>query len=115
MIRFVITKKAENNYAFDLRPEIGERFIQSVRFLNEDACRRALADFRNEAQVEETYVRSTTIQGDRFYFTMVTYTTLTARSSVFNSPEARESVIETMKKYVADAPIDPVVVDRCNV
>lgn len=112
MIRFVITKRHENDYAYDLRTESNELLVRSFRFYSEDACRTAIEGFREHAQHDATYIRQATLRKNKFYFNLFSYYILLATSDDYDSEEARDNAIETIKRHVADAIVDPTVICR---
>ncbi|GGH28990.1 YegP family protein [Dyadobacter endophyticus] len=106
MGKFVITKRANGEFQFNLKAGNGQVILASEGYTTKAACENGVESVRKNAQDDARFERLTS-KNDKFYFLLkATNGQSIGSSEMYESAASRDNGIESVKKNAPDAEVD---------
>lgn len=106
MSKFVITKRANGEYQFNLKAGNGEVILVSEGYVSKANCEKGVESVKRNALYDERYVKITS-SNNKFYFTLKgSNGQIIGTSEMYESAAGRDRGIESVKNNVVKAIID---------
>ena len=106
MGKFVITKRVNGEFQFNLKAGNGQTILASEGYTTQAACDNGIESVRKNAPDDDRYERKESSNG-KFYFNLKAGNgQIIGNSEIYESLAARENGIESVKKNVPDAVVD---------
>jgi len=106
MGKFVITKRADGEFQFNLKAGNGQVILASEGYTTKAACENGVESVRKNAQDDARFERLTS-KNDKFYFLLkATNGQSIGSSEMYESAASRDNGIESVKKNAPDAEVD---------
>ncbi|MCF3111370.1 YegP family protein [Niabella sp. CC-SYL272] len=105
MGKFVITKRANGEFQFNLKAGNGQVILTSEGYTTKAACDNGIASVKKNASDDASYDRKTSSNGKPFFNLKAGNGQVIGKSELYESEAARENGIESVKKNAPDADI----------
>lgn len=106
MGKFVITKRANGEFQFNLKAGNGQVILASEGYTTKAACENGVESVRKNSQDEARFERLTS-KNDKYYFLLkATNGQAIGSSEMYESVASRDNGIESVKKNAPDAEVD---------
>lgn len=106
MGKFVITKRVNGEFQFNLKAGNGQTILASEGYTTQAACDNGIESVRKNASDDDRYERKESSNG-KFYFNLKAGNgQIIGNSEIYESLAARENGIESVKKNAPDAVVD---------
>jgi uncharacterized protein len=106
MSKFVITKRSNGEYQFNLKAGNGEVILVSEGYVSKANCEKGVESVKRNAPYEERYAKGTS-SNNKFYFNLKgTNGQIIGTSEMYESALGRDRGIESVKSNAAKAIID---------
>ncbi len=106
MSKFVITKRSNGEFQFNLKAGNGEIILSSEGYSSKAACQNGIDSVRNNARTDERFERKTNA-GGKFYFNLKAANgQIIGTSQQYASESGRDGGIDSVKKNGPDAEVD---------
>ncbi len=106
MGKFVITKRANGEFQFNLKAGNGQVILASEGYTTKAACENGVESVRKNAQDDARFERLTS-KNDKYYFLLkATNGQAIGSSEMYESVASRDNGIESVKKNAPDAEVD---------
>ncbi|GGA80332.1 UPF0339 protein YegP [Flavobacterium palustre] len=106
MGKFVITKRVNGEFQFNLKAGNGQTILASEGYSTQAACDNGIESVRKNAPDDDRYERKESSNG-KFYFNLKAGNgQIIGNSEIYESLAARENGIESVKKNAPDAVVD---------
>ena len=106
MGKFVITKKANGEFQFNLKAGNGQVILASEGYTTKAACENGIESVKKNSQDNARFERLTS-KNDKFYFLLkATNGQAIGSSEMYESVASRDNGIESVKKNAPDADVD---------
>lgn len=106
MGKFVITKRVNGEFQFNLKAGNGQTILASEGYTTQAACDNGIESVRKNAPDDDRYERKESSNG-KFYFNLKAGNgQIIGNSEIYESLAARENGIESVKKNAPDAVVD---------
>lgn len=106
MGKFVITKRTNGEFQFNLRAGNGQTILSSEGYATKPNCQSGIESVRNNSQDDGKYDRKSSSNG-KFYFNLkATNGQIIGTSEMYESEEGRDGGIESVKTNAPDAVVD---------
>ncbi|KQB40075.1 YegP family protein [Flavobacterium aquidurense] len=106
MGKFVITKRTNGEFQFNLKAGNGQTILASEGYTTKSACTNGIESVRTNSQDDARYDRKESSNGKPFFNLKATNGQIIGSSEMYESTSARENGIESVKKNAPDATID---------
>lgn len=106
MGKFVITKRANGEFQFNLKAGNGQVILASEGYTTKAACENGVESVRKNSQDDARFERLTS-KNDKYYFLLkATNGQAIGSSEMYESVASRDNGIESVKKNAPDAEVD---------
>lgn len=103
---FVIKKRTNGEFQFDLKAGNGQIILTSEGYNAKAGCENGIESVRKNAQDDAKFERKTSSNG-KFYFNLkATNGQIIGKSEMYESEASRDNGIESVKKNAPDAKVD---------
>lgn len=110
MGKFVITKRTNGEFQFNLKAGNGQVILTSEGYTTRAACDNGIASVKKNAPEDGNFERKTSSNDKPFFNLKAGNGQVIGKSELYESEAARENGIESVKKNAPDADI----VDETN-
>ncbi|WP_140485113.1 YegP family protein [Flavobacterium sp. GSA192] len=106
MGKFVITKRVNGEFQFNLKAGNGQTILASEGYSTKAACENGIESVRKNAQEDGRFDRKESSNG-KFYFNLkASNGQIIGNSEMYESLASMENGIESVKKNAADAVVE---------
>ncbi|SEJ00331.1 hypothetical protein SAMN05216327_105221 [Dyadobacter sp. SG02] len=106
MGKFVITKRANGEFQFNLKAGNGQVILASEGYTTKAACENGIESVKKNSQDDARFERLTS-KNDKFYFLLkATNGQSIGSSEMYESVASRDNGIESVKKNAPEAEVD---------
>ena len=106
MGKFVITKRKNDEFQFNLKAGNGQTILTSEGYAAKAGCTNGIESVRKNAQLDERYERKTASNGKPFFNLKASNGQIIGTSEMYESVAARDNGIESVKKNAPDATVE---------
>ncbi len=106
MGKFVITKRTNGEFQFNLKAGNGEIILSSEGYTTRAACDSGVESVRKNSQTDERYEKKTASNGKCFFNLKATNGQIIGTSQMYESESGRDNGIESVKKNAPEATVD---------
>ncbi|WP_126244386.1 YegP family protein [Chitinophaga rhizosphaerae] len=106
MSKFVITKRSNGEFQFNLKAGNGEVILTSEGYSSKAACQNGIDSVRNNARQDERFERKSNA-GGKFYFNLKAANgQIIGTSQQYSSETTRDGGIDSVKKNAPEGEVD---------
>ncbi|MCD2423612.1 YegP family protein [Niabella pedocola] len=105
MGKFVITKRTNGEFQFNLKAGNGQVILTSEGYTTKAACDNGIDSVKKNAPEDDNFERKTSSNGKPFFNLKAGNGQVIGKSELYESEAARENGIESVKKNAPDADI----------
>lgn len=106
MAKFVIKKRANGEYQFDLKAGNGEGILTSEGYSSKSGCENGIESVRKNSQDDSKFEKKTSSNGKYFFNLKATNGQIIGTSEMYESSSGRDNGIESVKKNAPSATVD---------
>ena len=106
MGKFVIHKRFNGEYQFNLKASNGQVILSSEGYTNRDNCLNGIESVRRNSVNDERFDRKTSTNGKYYFNLKASNGQIIGTSEIYESSSARENGIESVKVNAVTAIID---------
>jgi len=106
MGKFVITKRTNGDFQFNLKAGNGQVILTSQGYASKDGCKTGIESVKKNAPDDARYDRKTSSNGKDYFNLTSTNGQIIGSSEMYESTAARENGIESVKKNAPDAEVE---------
>lgn len=106
MGKFVITKRKNDEFQFDLKAGNGQIILTSEGYTAKAGCTNGIESVRKNSQLDERYDRKTSTNGKPYFNLKASNGQIIGTSEMYESVAARDNGIESVKKNAPDATVE---------
>ncbi|ABQ07215.1 MULTISPECIES: YegP family protein [Flavobacterium] len=106
MGKFVITKRTNGEFQFNLKAGNGQTILTSEGYTTKAACTNGIESVKTNSQDDNRYDRKEAKNGKPYFNLKASNGQIIGASEVYESVSARENGIESVKKNAPDAAVD---------
>lgn len=105
MGKFVISKRSNGQYQFNLKAGNGEKILHSEGYLTKDGCKNGIASVRKHAPDAANYETKTASAGQYFFNLKASNGQVIGTSEMYETVQGRAKGIESVKRNAPAAEI----------
>ncbi len=105
MGKFVITKRKNGEFQFNLKASNGQEILASEGYTTKSACMNGVESVKKNSQVDERFDRLTAKNGKPYFNLKATNGQIIGTSEMYESVASRDNGIESVKKNAPDADV----------
>lgn len=105
MGKFVITKRANGEFQFNLKAGNGQTILASEGYTTLAACKNGIESVKKNAVEDARYERKEAKNGAPYFNLKATNGQIIGSSEMYSSESARENGIESVKKNAPEAEV----------
>jgi uncharacterized protein len=106
MGKFVITKRANGEFQFNLKAGNGQIILSSEGYSSKAGCENGIESVRKNSQDDSKFERKTSASGKPFFSLKATNGQVIGSSEMYESEASRDNGIESVKTNAPDAAIE---------
>ncbi|RXM41612.1 YegP family protein [Flavobacterium sp. YO64] len=106
MGKFVITKRTNGEFQFNLKAGNGQTILTSEGYTTKAACTNGIESVKTNSQDDGRYDRKESSNGKPYFNLKASNGQIIGSSEMYESAAARENGIESVKKNAPDAVVD---------
>ncbi|MFA9190260.1 YegP family protein [Flavobacterium sp. FZUC8N2.13] len=106
MGKFVITKRANGEFQFNLKAGNGQTILASEGYTTKTACDNGIESVRKNAPEDGRYDRKESSNGKPYFNLKAANGQIIGSSEMYESVASRENGIESVKKNAVDAVVE---------
>jgi uncharacterized protein YegP (UPF0339 family) len=106
MGKFVITKRKNDEFQFNLKADNGQVILASEGYSAKSGCENGIASVQKNAPDDARYDRKTSTNGKAYFNLKSTNGQIIGTSEMYESVAARDNGIESVKKNAPTASVD---------
>lgn len=106
MGKFVISKRKNGEYQFNLKAGNGQIILGSEGYTTKSACENGIESVKKNAPIDERYDRKESSNGKPYFNLKATNGQIIGSSEMYESIASRENGIESVKKNAPDASVE---------
>ncbi|MHA3789125.1 YegP family protein [Flavobacterium hauense] len=106
MGKFVISKRKNDEYQFNLKAGNGQVILSSEGYASKDGCKNGIESVRKNAPDEDNYDRKESTNGKPYFNLKAGNGQIIGNSEMYESVSARDNGIESVKKNAPDATVE---------
>jgi len=103
---FVITKRTNGEFQFNLKAGNGQTILSSEGYSSRAGCENGIASVRNNSQDDSRFERKTSANGKHYFNLKATNGQVIGTSEMYESSSSRDNGIASVKTNAKDAAID---------
>lgn len=106
MGKFIITKRKNDEYQFNLKASNGQVILTSEGYTTKAGCKNGIASVQSNAPLDQRYDRKTAKNGSPYFNLKAANGEIIGTSEMYGSTTARDNGIESVKNNAPDATIE---------
>ena len=106
MGKFVITKRTNGEFQFNLIAGNGQVILSSEGYATKTTCENGIESVRKNSQDDSKFERKTSGNGKSYFNLKATNGQIIGSSQMYESEASRDNGIESVKKNASDATTD---------
>jgi hypothetical protein len=106
MGKFVITKRTNGEFQFNLNANNGQTILSSEGYSTKPSCENGIESVKRNAQDDSKFDRKTASNGKSFFNLKATNGQIIGSSQMYETEASRDNGIESVKNNAPDATID---------
>ncbi|HWV29778.1 MAG TPA: YegP family protein [Dyadobacter sp.] len=106
MGKFVITKRANGEFQFNLKAGNGQVILASEGYTTKAACENGIESVKKNSQDEARFERLTSKNGKFYFLLKATNGQAIGSSEMYESVASRDNGIESVKKNAPEGEVD---------
>jgi uncharacterized protein YegP (UPF0339 family) len=106
MGKFVITKRTNGEFQFNLKAGNGQTILTSEGYTTKAACLNGVESVKTNSQDDSRFDRRESSNGKPYFNLRASNGQIIGSSEMYESTSARENGIESVKKNASDSIID---------
>ena len=106
MGKFVITKRSNGEFQFNLKAGNGQTILASEGYASKTSCENGIQSVKKNAPDDANYDRKTSSNGKYFFNLKAGNGQVIGSSEMYESAAARDNGIESVKKNAPDATVE---------
>ena len=106
MGKFVIKKRTNGEYQFNLKASNGQDILASEGYTTKSACENGIESVRNNSQDDSKYERKTSTNGKYYFNLKASNGQIIGSSEMYESTSGRDNGIESVKKNAPGAGVE---------
>lgn len=106
MGKFVITKRSNGEFQFDLKASNGQTILTSEGYSAKSSCENGIESVKKNAQDDSKFEKKTSSNGKQYFSLKATNGQIIGSSEMYESTAARDNGIESVQKNAPDASTD---------
>lgn len=106
MGKFVITKRTNGEFQFNLNAGNGQTILSSEGYATKPNCENGIESVRRNAQDDSKFDRKTASNGKSFFNLKATNGQIIGSSQMYETEASRDNGIESVKNNATDATVD---------
>lgn len=106
MGKFVITKRTNGEFQFNLKAGNGQTILTSEGYTTKAACTNGIESVKTNSQDDGRFDRKESTNGKPYFNLKASNGQIIGSSEMYESVSARENGIESVKKNAPDAAVD---------
>ncbi|MNF40218.1 hypothetical protein D3C84_212170 [compost metagenome] len=106
MGKFVITKRTNGEFQFNLNAGNGQTILSSEGYATKPNCENGIESVKRNAQDDSKFDRKTASNGKSFFNLKATNGQIIGSSQMYETEASRDNGIESVKNNAPDATID---------
>ncbi|WP_421939480.1 YegP family protein [Pedobacter sp.] len=106
MGKFVITKRSNGEFQFNLKAGNGQTILTSEGYSAKSSCENGIESVKKNAQDDTKFEKKTSTNGKYYFSLKATNGQIIGSSEMYESVSARDNGIESVKKNAPDAETD---------
>jgi uncharacterized protein YegP (UPF0339 family) len=106
MGKFVITKRTNGEFQFNLKASNGQVILTSQGYATKASCENGIESVRKNSADDARFDRKTSTNGKDYFNLTATNGQIIGSSELYESLAARENGIESVKKNAPDAGVE---------
>ncbi|MBA0884811.1 YegP family protein [Flavobacterium undicola] len=106
MGKFVITKRVNGEFQFNLKAGNGQTILASEGYTTKAACENGIESVRKNSQEDGRYERKESSNGKYYFNLKATNGQIIGSSEMYESVASRENGIESVKKNAPDGVVE---------
>lgn len=106
MGKFVITKRTNGEFQFNLNANNGQTILSSEGYATKPSCENGIESVRRNAQDDSKFDRKTASNGKSFFNLKATNGQIIGSSQMYETEASRDNGIESVKNNAPDATVD---------
>lgn len=106
MGKFVITKRANGEFQFNLVAGNGQTILTSEGYATKSSCENGIESVRKNSQNDSNFERKTSSNGKSYFNLKASNGQVIGSSQMYESESSRDNGIESVKSNAPDATLD---------
>jgi uncharacterized protein YegP (UPF0339 family) len=106
MGKFVITKRTNGEYQFNLKASNGQIILSSEGYNNKAGCENGIESVKVNSQLDERFERKNSTNNKLYFNLKASNGQIIGKSELYESEASRENGIESVKKNAGDAIVE---------
>jgi uncharacterized protein YegP (UPF0339 family) len=106
MGKFVITKRTNGEYQFNLKAGNGQTILSSEGYSSKSNCENGIDSVRKNSGDDSRFERKTSANGKPYFSLKATNGQIIGSSEMYESEASRDNGIESVKANAAEATVD---------
>lgn len=106
MGKFVITKRKNGEFQFNLNAGNGQTILTSEGYAAKSSCENGIESVRKNSQDDSKFEKKTSSNGKPFFNLKATNGQIIGSSEMYESEAARDNGIASVQKNAPDASVD---------
>ncbi|TBO40786.1 YegP family protein [Pedobacter kyonggii] len=106
MGKFVITKRSNGEFQFNLKASNGQTILTSEGYSAKSSCENGIESVKENAQDDSKFEKKTSSNGKYYFSLKATNGQIIGSSEMYESTAARDNGIESVQKNAPDASTD---------
>lgn len=106
MGKFVITKRTNGEFQFNLKAGNGQTILSSEGYSTKSGCENGIDSVRKNSQEDSRFERKTSASGKPFFNLKATNGQIIGNSEMYESEASRDNGIASVKANAPEATID---------
>lgn len=106
MGKFVITKRSNGEFQFNLKASNGQTILTSEGYSAKSSCENGIESVKKNAQDDSKFEKKTSSNGKYHFSLKATNGQIIGSSEMYESTAARDNGIESVQKNAPDANTD---------
>lgn len=106
MGKFVITKRKNDEFQFNLKAGNGQNILSSEGYSAKAGCENGIESVRKNSQEDNKFERKTSTNGKAYFNLKASNGQIIGTSEMYESEAARDSGIASVKTNAPDATVD---------
>jgi len=106
MGKFVISKRKNGEFQFNLNAGNGQTILSSEGYVSKSSCENGIESVRKNSQDDSKFEKKTSANGKYYFNLKATNGQIIGSSEMYESAGGRDNGIESVQKNALDASID---------